>query len=110
MARSELRLLEMASSARTLAKLARSMPGGRSRAWVPEVVPKGSGLGTVETPGGEVLCMVVSDGTDRPRRVRLRGPDTAHVSALADLVLGCRVEDVPLAVASMDLCVGGCDR
>jgi NADH:ubiquinone oxidoreductase subunit D/NADH:ubiquinone oxidoreductase subunit C len=110
LARSELRLLEMASSARTLAQLARSMPGGRSRAWAPEAVPKGRGLGTVEAPGGEVLCLVVSDGTERPRRVRMRGPDTAHAAALADLVLGCRVEDVPLAVASVDLCVGGCDR
>jgi NADH:ubiquinone oxidoreductase subunit D/NADH:ubiquinone oxidoreductase subunit C len=109
-ARSELRLLEIASSARTLAQVARSMPRGRSRTWMPEVVPKGQGLGVVEAPGGEVLGLVVSDGTDKPRRVRLRGPDTAHAAALADLMLGCRVEDVPLAVASVDLCVGGCDR
>jgi len=110
LARSELRLLETASSARTLAQVARSMPGGRSRAWMPDLVPKGSGLGVVEAPGGEVLCAVVSDGTARPRRVRLRSPDTAHAAALADLVLGCLVEDVPLAVASLDICVGGCDR
>jgi NADH-quinone oxidoreductase subunit D len=110
MARSELRLLEMASSARTLVQVARSIPGGRSRAGMPEVVPAGSGIGVVEAPGGEVLCHVVSDGTERPRRVRLRGPDTAHAAAMADLVLGCRVEDLPLAVASLDISVGGCDR
>jgi NADH-quinone oxidoreductase subunit C/D/NADH-quinone oxidoreductase subunit B/C/D len=109
-ARTELRLLEMASSARTLAQVARAMPGGRSRAWVPEEVPKGRGLGVVEAPGGEVLCSVVSDGTARPRRVRLRGPDTAHAAALADLLLGSPTEDVPLAVVSVDICVGGCDR
>jgi len=110
LARSELRLLEMASSARTLAQVARSMPGGRTRAWMPEMMAKGSGLGVVEAPGGEVLCYVVSDGSERPRRVRLRGPDTAHAAALADLVLGLRVEDVPLAVATVDVSVGGCDR
>jgi NADH:ubiquinone oxidoreductase subunit D/NADH:ubiquinone oxidoreductase subunit C len=110
LARSELRLLEMASSAMTLDQVARSMPGGRSRTAMPEVVPKGRGVGTVEGPRGEVLCLVVSDGTERPRRVRLRGPDAAHAAALADLVLGCREEDVPLAVASVDICVGGCDR
>ncbi len=110
LARSELRLLEMASSARTLVQLARSLSGGRSHAAMPEVVPKGRGLGVVEAPTGELLCMVVSDGTPRPRRVRLRGPDAAHAAALADLVLGCRSEDVGLAVASVDISVGGCDR
>ena len=110
MARSELRLLEMASSSRTLAQVARSLPGGRTSVWAPEVMPKGEGLGVVEAPGGEVICVVVSDGTGVPRRVRLRGPDTSHAGALADLVLGCRVEDVPLAVATLDICVGGCDR
>ncbi len=109
-ARSELRLLEMASSARTLAQVARSMPGGRSSSWVPDPVPKGRGLGMVDAPGGEVICMVVSDGTDRPRRVRFRGPDFLHSSALADMLLGCRVEDVPLTVISLGICVGGCDR
>jgi NADH:ubiquinone oxidoreductase subunit D/NADH:ubiquinone oxidoreductase subunit C len=109
-ARTELRLLEMASSARTLDQVARAMPGGRSRARMPELVPRGRGLGVVEAPGGEVLVSVVSDGTDRPRRVRLRGPDAAHAAALADLLLGCRPEDVPLAVISVDMSVGGCDR
>jgi NADH-quinone oxidoreductase subunit C/D/NADH-quinone oxidoreductase subunit B/C/D len=109
-ARSELRLLEMASSARTLAQVARSMPGGRSRSKIPDVVPKGRGVGMVEAPGGEVLSMVVSDGSDRPRRVRLRGPDAPHAAAIADLVLGSRVEDVSLAVMSMGICMGGCDR
>lgn len=110
LARSQLRLLEMASSARTLAQVARSLSGGRSHAAMPEVVPEGRGLGVVETPTGELLCMVVSDGTPRPRRVRLRGPDAAHAAALADLVLGCRVEDVGLAAVSVDVSVGGCDR
>jgi len=100
----------MASSSRTLAQVARSLPGGRTSVWAPEVMPKGEGLGVVETPGGEVICVVVSDGTGVPRRVRLRGPDTSHAGALADLVLGCMVEDVPLAVVSLDICVGGCDR
>jgi NADH-quinone oxidoreductase subunit C/D/NADH-quinone oxidoreductase subunit B/C/D len=109
-ARSDLRLLEMALSARTLAQVARSMPGGRSRSSMPDVVPRGRGLGVVEAPGGEVLSMVVSDGSDRPRRVRLRGPDAPHAAAIADLVLGSDVEDVPLAVMSMGICMGGCDR
>jgi NADH-quinone oxidoreductase subunit D len=64
----------------------------------------------VEGPRGEILCYVVSDGTDRPRRMRLRGPDFAHVAALEDLLLGCPEKDVALAVASVDICVGGCDR
>ncbi len=110
MARTELRLLEMASSALTLSQVARSMSGGRVRSSMPEAVPKGRGLGVVEGPRGEVLCYVVSDGTDIPRRMRLRGPDFAHVAALEDLLLGCPEKDVALAVASVDICVGGCDR
>jgi NADH:ubiquinone oxidoreductase subunit D/NADH:ubiquinone oxidoreductase subunit C len=110
MARTELRLLEMASSALVLSRVARSLPGGRVRAAMPEVVPLGTGLGFAEGPQGEVLCHVVSDGTGTPRRVRLRGPDLAHAAALEDLLLGCPEDSVALAVASLDICVGGCDR
>ncbi len=110
MARTEIRLLEMASSALTLSQVARTIPGGRVRAAMPEVVPKGAGLGLAEGPQGEVLCHVVSDGTERPRRVRLRGPDFAHAAAMEDLLLGCPGDSVALAVASLDICVGGCDR
>jgi NADH-quinone oxidoreductase subunit D len=110
MARTELRLLEMASSALALSQVARNIPGGRVRSMMPEVVPKGSGTGLVEAPQGEVLCHVVSDGTERPRRVRLRSPDFAHAAAMEDLLLGCPKDSVALAVASLDISVGGCDR
>jgi NADH:ubiquinone oxidoreductase subunit D len=110
MARSELRLLEMAASARTMDQVARSMPGGRVRAMGPDAFPKGHGWGVAECPRGEVACLVVSDGTDRPRRVKLRSPDLAHTAALVDLLLGCPEDDVALAVASIDICVGGVDR
>jgi NADH:ubiquinone oxidoreductase subunit D len=110
MARTELRLLEISASARVLTHLSRTMPGGLAQVDPPELIPKGSALGVVEGPRGELLCMVVSDGTHRPRRVRFRSPDMAHAAALSDLLIGAPEDDVALAVASIDICAGGVDR
>ena len=109
-ARAEVRLLEIASSARLLGALATSMPGGRVREEAPEELPPGRALGTVEDPRGELHCMVVSSGRPSPRRVHFRSPDLAHASALGEVLIGVPVDDVPLAVASVDICVGGVDR
>ncbi len=109
-ARAELRLLEVASSARVLRALASAMPGGRVREEAPEEVPPGRALGVVEEPRGELQCMVVSTGGPSPRRVHFRSPDLAHAAALGEALIGVPVDDVPLAVASIDLCVGGVDR
>jgi NADH-quinone oxidoreductase subunit D len=109
-ARTEVRLLEMTASAKVLSDLVRGLPGGRVRTNPPEVFPKGTAIGVVEDPRGEVLCFVSSDGTDRPRRVRFRSPDMAHAAALSELLIDCPEDDVALAVASIDLHVGGIDR
>jgi NADH-quinone oxidoreductase subunit D len=109
-ARMELRLLEMAASAKVLKQMIRGMTGGRVSVATPQVFPNGSGLGVVEDPRGEVMCYIVSDGSDRPRRVRWRSPDLAHAAALGDLLIGCPEDDVALAVASIDICTGGIDR
>ena len=109
-ARCELRLLEIAVSAKALGAIAASMPGGRAREEAPEEVPPGRALGVVEDPRGELHCMVVSAGGPSPRRVHFRSPDLAHAAALGEVLIGVPVDDVPLAVASIDLCVGGVDR
>jgi NADH:ubiquinone oxidoreductase subunit D len=54
--------------------------------------------------------MVVSDGGERPRRVRFRSPDFAHLAAIGEILIDVPVTEVPLAVASLDICVGGVDR
>ena len=109
-ARAELRMLEIASSARVLAHLSRAMPGGRVREEMHEEVPPGRAVGVVEDPRGELHCMVASGGLDRPRRVHFRSPDLAHAAALGEVLLGVPSDDVALAVASVDICVGGVDR
>lgn len=109
-ARTELRLLEMAASARVLAHLSKAMPGGRVREAMHEEVPPGRAVGVVEDPRGELHCTVVSSGLDRPRRVHFRSPDLAHAAALGEVLLGVPSDDVALAVASVDICVGGVDR
>jgi NADH:ubiquinone oxidoreductase subunit D/NADH:ubiquinone oxidoreductase subunit C len=110
LARAEVRLLEIASSARVLRQVSGVMPGGRVRQQPPSSVPPGRSLGVVEDPRGELHCMVVSDGRERPRRVRFRSPDFAHVAALGDILIDCPSDAIPLAVASLDICVGGVDR
>jgi NADH:ubiquinone oxidoreductase subunit D/NADH:ubiquinone oxidoreductase subunit C len=109
-ARAELRMLEIAASARLLAHLSKAMPGGRVREEMHEEVPPGRAVGVVEDPRGELHCTVVSSGLDRPRRVHFRSPDLAHAAALGEVLLGVPADDVALAVVSVDICVGGVDR
>ena len=73
-------------------------------------VPSGEVYVPVESPRGELGMYVVSDGTNRPYRVKIRDPSFVNLQAVPQMVRGGMVADTIAAIASVDPVMGGVDR
>lgn len=73
-------------------------------------VPAGEVFYRVEDPRGEMGMYMVSDGSDRPYRVKIRGPYYPTLQALPPLIIGTTVADVAAISGSMDGCTSEADR
>jgi len=73
-------------------------------------VPAGDAYVPVEGPRGEHGCYVVSDGTNRPWRVKMRAPSFMAIQALPTIVQGGLIADVVAVIGSNDVVMGDCDR
>jgi NADH-quinone oxidoreductase subunit D len=73
-------------------------------------VPDGEAYVPVEAPRGELGMYVVSDGRNRPYRVKIRDPSFVNLQAVPDLVEGGLIADIIPAIASIDPVMGGVDR
>lgn len=72
--------------------------------------PVGDTYYCVESARGELGYYLVSDGSNRPYRVRVRSPSFPHVEVLQKVLPGYTVSDVVVAIASMDPILGDVDR
>ena len=73
-------------------------------------VPKGEAYVPVEGPRGEHGFYVVSDGTNRPMRVKSRAPSFLACQALPRLINGGLIADVIAVIGSTDVVMGDVDR
>src|SRR5687768_13752228 len=73
-------------------------------------VPAGEAYVPVEGPRGEHGTYIVSDGTNRPWRVKMRAPSFMAIQALPKLVQGGLIADVVAVIGSNDVVMGDCDR
>ena len=73
-------------------------------------VPPGEVYAAVEHPKGEFGVYAVSDGTNKPYRVKLRAPGFAHLSAMDRMARGHLVADVVAIIGTMDIVFGEIDR
>jgi len=73
-------------------------------------VPAGEVYQPVESPRGELGYYVVSNGTNRPYRVHIRGPSFVNLQAVPAMIRGGLVADVIASVASLDPVMGDADR
>ncbi|MEE8329074.1 MAG: NADH dehydrogenase (quinone) subunit D [Thermodesulfovibrionia bacterium] len=76
----------------------------------PQTAPKGEIYVSTEVPKGELGFYIVSDGTGRPYRMKIRTPSFVHISALPRLCEGNMVADVIANIGSIDIVLGECDR
>ena len=73
-------------------------------------VPEGEVYVAVESPRGELGYYVVSDGENRPYRVKIRDPSFVNLQAVPQMVRGGLVADTIATIASVDPVMGGVDR
>jgi NADH-quinone oxidoreductase subunit D len=73
-------------------------------------VPAGEVYSAVESPRGELGFFIVSDGGNRPYRVKIRDPSFVNLQALPTAIEGYLIADSVAANASFDPVMGGVDR
>lgn len=76
----------------------------------PLTAPEGEVYVPTEVPKGELGFYIVSDGTGKPYRMRIRTPSFVHVSVLPKLSEGSLVADVIANIGSIDIVLGEVDR
>ena len=104
------RALEILESCKIIEQVLDRMPDGAIHAGEIYSVPAGDAVVRIEAPRGEVFYYIASDGSDTPVRVKVRTPSFANIPAVAAMVKGCDLADVPLIQAAVDPCYSCTDR
>ena len=73
-------------------------------------VPAGEAYAAVEHPKGEFGIYLVSDGANKPYRMKIRAPGFAHMAALDEMVRGHMIADVVTILGTQDIVFGEVDR
>jgi NADH-quinone oxidoreductase subunit D len=73
-------------------------------------VPEGEVYAAVEAPKGEFGVYLISDGANKPYRVKVRAPGFAHLAAMSEMVEGHMLADVVAVIGSLDIVFGEIDR
>ena len=73
-------------------------------------VPKGDIYSAVEAPKGEFGVYLISDGSNKPYRCKIRAPGFSHLQAMDYLIRGHMLADVPAVLGSLDIVFGEVDR
>ena len=73
-------------------------------------VPEGEVYAAVEAPKGEFGVYLVSDGSNKPYRCKIRAPSFAHLQAMDFLCRGHMLADAPAVLGALDIVFGEVDR
>jgi NADH-quinone oxidoreductase subunit D len=72
--------------------------------------PAGEVYSRIEAPKGELGFYVVSDGTTKPYRVKIRSPSFCNLTALPKMVVGLKIPDLIATFGTIDVVLGDVDR
>jgi NADH-quinone oxidoreductase subunit D len=73
-------------------------------------VPAGEAYAAIEHPKGEFGIYLVSDGANKPYRLKIRAPGFAHLSALDEMARGHMIADAVAIIGTLDIVFGEIDR
>ena len=73
-------------------------------------VPEGEVYAAVEAPKGEFGVYMISDGANKPYRVKVRAPGFAHLAAMNEMAQGHMLADVVAIIGTQDIVFGEIDR
>ena len=106
------RMEEMRQSLKIVEQAMEQMEPGPITAKVRRIArpPKGEVYLRTESPRGDFGVYLVSDGSDKPYRVKVRAPSFANLQALQHLLREAYVADVVVVLGSIDIVLGEVDR
>lgn len=73
-------------------------------------VPAGEAYAAIEHPKGEFGVYLISDGANKPYRVKIRAAGFVHISAMSEMVVGHMLADVVAVIGTQDIVFGEVDR
>jgi NADH-quinone oxidoreductase subunit D len=73
-------------------------------------VPEGEAYAAIEHPKGEYGIYLISDGGNKPYRLKIRAPGFPHLAALDELARGYMLADAVAIIGSLDIVFGEIDR
>jgi NADH-quinone oxidoreductase subunit D len=73
-------------------------------------VPAGEVYAAIEHPKGEFGCYLISDGANKPYRLKVRAPGFAHLAAMDEIAKGHMLADVVAIIGTLDIVFGEIDR
>jgi len=73
-------------------------------------VPEGEAYAAIEHPKGEFGVYLISDGANKPYRVKIRAAGFAHIGAMSEMVEGHMLADVVAVIGTQDVVFGEIDR
>lgn len=98
-----IRILETFESIRIMRFCLQNLPAGEIDADL-KSIPPGEGIGHVEAPRGETFHYVLSDGTNRPIRHKVRAPTYMNLPTYKATVVGHSISDATIILAAIDPC------
>ena len=106
------RMEEMRQSMRIIEQAMAQMEDGPITANVRRIArpPKGEVYVRTESPRGDFAVFLVSDGTDKPYRVKVRAPSFANLQAFKHMLRDAYVADAVVILGSIDIILGEVDR
>ena len=110
--RYRVRVEEMRQSVRIVRQAMEQLPEGEVRTKVPTPLkpPPGEAYVCIEAPKGELGFYLVSDGSAKPYRFKVRAPSLINLTMLRDMVVGWKLADAIVTLGSIDICMGEVDR
>jgi len=73
-------------------------------------IPEGEAYAAVEHPKGEFGAYLISDGANKPYRLKVRAPGFAHLASLDEMARGHMLADVVAIIGTQDIVFGEIDR
>ena len=132
-----LRIEEMRQSLRIITQCLDALPGGPFNVDIPEIVPPpketlynnmenlihhfkyvsdgfkvpaGEVYSAIESPKGELGFYIISDGSEKPVRVKIRVPSFVNLQSVDVMTRGSYLADVVAVISSLDPVFGECDK
>ncbi len=108
--RTLVRVGELIESCKIIRQVLDNLPEGPITVKAPRKIPVGEAVVRYEAPRGEDVHYLRANGSDMPERMKVRAPTLANVQAVAKMLEGNYLADVPLVIAAIDPCFSCTDR